>query len=67
LPVVSTVASATRFIITPQGREDLAQLPTCDCHIRLDGLLFACPECGTVWGHVRDLEQPSFGNHGKRA
>lgn len=43
-----------RWTITEQGKLDLEQLPTCHCDPKLAGLLFMCPECGTVFGSIRD-------------
>jgi hypothetical protein len=53
---VFTVAGGPRYVLTDLGREDLASARECQCHIKLVGLLFECPDCGTVWGHLRDLD-----------
>jgi hypothetical protein len=43
-----------RYTITAEGREDLMHAATCDCHVRLVGLLVECPECGTVYGYTAE-------------
>jgi len=42
------------WVITEQGRHDLLCVPTCHCNPRLEGLLFMCPDCETVYGSLRD-------------
>jgi hypothetical protein len=51
---VPIVRSPDRWTITPRGRRDLDELPTCLCRIRLEGLIFECPECGTIYGSMRE-------------
>ena len=42
------------YVVTEQGRLDLLTVPTCHCTPRLEGLLFVCPECDTVYGSLRN-------------
>jgi len=42
------------YVITERGRLDLHVTATCHCNPRLAGLLIECPECGTVYGSLRD-------------
>jgi hypothetical protein len=42
------------FIITEKGKIDLLCSKTCLCTPRLVGLLIECPDCGTVYGSLRD-------------
>lgn len=49
-----TVAGRGRYVVTQRGREDLEQLETCQCHIKLVGLLVECPDCGTVYGYTSE-------------
>jgi hypothetical protein len=48
---------AERWDITRQGRDDLEVLPVCSCKPRVVGLLVACTDCGTVYGHLRDWRE----------
>jgi hypothetical protein len=47
------VSRGCGFEITQLGREDRRQLPTCDCRPVIDGGLYVCHDCGTVWGVLR--------------
>jgi len=42
------------FVITEQGRHDLVTAQPCNCNPRLVGLLIECPDCGTIYGSLRD-------------
>ena len=42
------------YVVTPKGHADRQELPTCLCQPKLVGLLFECPECGTIWGSLRE-------------
>jgi hypothetical protein len=42
------------FVITERGRHDLVCAAECKCNPRLVGLLIECPECGTIYGSLRD-------------
>jgi hypothetical protein len=50
----SVPAQAARYVVTEQGKHDLLCVPTCACDPKLEGLLFMCPECGTVYGSLRN-------------
>lgn len=45
------------YVITEAGR--LAELTAefCQCDPKLVGVLFECPECGTVFGSLRNWRQ----------
>jgi hypothetical protein len=49
------VTAKDRYWITQLGRDDLRRLETCACVLKLIGLLFECPTCGTVYGHSRQV------------
>jgi predicted RNA-binding Zn-ribbon protein involved in translation (DUF1610 family) len=53
------------FVVTPKGHQDLVELPTCSCAIRLVGLIFECPECGTIYGSVRDQDAGRYARQDK--
>jgi hypothetical protein len=40
--------------ITERGRLDLQTCKQCLCNPRLAGLLIECPECGTIYGTLRE-------------
>jgi len=42
------------YVITERGRLDLVAAPVCNCNPRLAGLLIECPDCGTIYGSLRD-------------
>jgi hypothetical protein len=48
------IADIDGYVITERGRLDLHTAPRCNCNPRLAGLLIECPECGTVYGSLRD-------------
>jgi hypothetical protein len=52
--VLTSVAREPGYVLTAKGREDLVYAPLCQCKPRIVGLLMECPECGTVWGHLKD-------------
>jgi len=43
-----------RYVVTERGRLDLELARRCECNPRLAGLLIECPDCGTVYGSLRD-------------
>lgn len=49
-----SVDERVRFVVTEQGKLDLLTAPTCNCDVRLAGLLFQCGTCGTVYGSIRN-------------
>jgi len=49
-----SVAVGDGYVLTEQGRLDLLTVATCDCNPRLAGLLIQCPDCGTIYGSLRD-------------
>jgi len=52
--VRSVPAGHERYVVTEQGRYDLQCAEACHCDPRLEGLLFMCPDCGTVYGSLRN-------------
>jgi hypothetical protein len=61
-----SVSASGRYVITEQGRLDLLQVPTCHCDPKLEGLLFMCQECGTVYGSLRNSGPFNSLHTGKR-
>lgn len=57
MPPAQSVAGDPRYVITEQGRYDLIMSRTCQCDPRLKGLLVQCAECGTVYGHLAELDK----------
>jgi hypothetical protein len=51
---LSSVRGHAGYVVTEQGKLDLRCVPTCECNPRLVGLLLECPDCGTVYGSLRD-------------
>lgn len=49
-----SVARAAGYVLTEKGRYDLEAADRCDCNPRLAGILIECPDCGTIYGSVRD-------------
>jgi hypothetical protein len=43
------------YVITPKGRADLRELPDCECRLSIDGLLWVCQGCDTVYAHWQNL------------
>lgn len=64
-----TVAQSVRWSITEKGRMAADEAPLCICDVRLVGILFACPDCGTVMGSIKDATKPRAQRwtYGKRA
>lgn len=58
-----TVPKPARFIVTEKGRLERLTLETCHCQAKLEGLVFACPECGTVFGFFREPERQFRGRN----
>ena len=50
----NSVPGASGWTITEQGRLDLQVMPECKCNPRLVGLLIECPECGTIYGSLKE-------------
>jgi predicted RNA-binding Zn-ribbon protein involved in translation (DUF1610 family) len=53
-----TVPRELRWIVTEKGQEAIACAPLCICDVRLVGILFACPDCGTVMGSIKEATRP---------
>jgi len=49
-----SVARDEGYVVTEAGRHDRIVIETCCCNPRLAGLLIECPECGTIYGTLRD-------------
>jgi len=54
-------------VVTEQGRHDLQCAEACQCDPRLEGLLFMCPDCGTVYGTLRNSGPFDQVHRGKRS
>ena len=54
------------FVLTAQGRLDLAYAEECRCVPRVVGGLVECAECGTVYGLLRERDEPVSRSEGKR-
>lgn len=50
----NSVATSAEWRVTEKGKHDRLCVPTCACNPRLVGLLIECPECGTVYGSLRE-------------
>ena len=50
----SIVAVEVRYVLTDEGREAMRVYATCACRPKMAGLLIQCPDCGTVFGSLRD-------------
>lgn len=57
MPTREIVPADDRYTITELGRYDLIFAPTCLCDPRLKGLIVQCAACGTVYGHLSELDQ----------
>jgi hypothetical protein len=53
------------YFITPEGHEALTSAEECVCTVHLAGLLFECPECGTVYGSLRDQDASRYARQDK--
>ncbi len=62
----SVASESARYVVTEQGKHDLICAPDCHCDPRLEGLLFMCHECGTVYGSLRNSGPFREINRGKR-
>jgi hypothetical protein len=66
MPTRTVPSQEAGYVITEQGRHDLLCVPTCHCDPKLEGLLFMCHECGTVYGSLRNSGPFHAVNRGKR-
>lgn len=57
VPRVTRVPERT-WLVTDRGREAIECAALCVCDVKLIGILFACPDCGTVMGSVKDAMKP---------
>ena len=58
--------NSSGYVITEQGRLDAHTAADCKCNPRLVGLLVECPECGTVYGSLRENLNDTQAYRGKR-
>lgn len=58
-----TAATTDDYVVTEKGSHDLRVVETCVCNPRLVGLLIECPDCGTVYGSVK--ESVGWGMHAR--
>jgi hypothetical protein len=49
-----SVPAQSGYVLTEKGRLDIETSLLCHCNPRLSGLLIQCPECGTIYGTLRD-------------
>lgn len=42
------------WVITDLGRRAYEDLPICTCRPTLTGIMVSCPDCGTVYGYLKD-------------
>lgn len=54
MPDRRRVPDESGYVVTEAGSHDLRVAPTCSCNPRLAGLLIECPDCGTIYGSLRD-------------
>jgi hypothetical protein len=47
-----------RWTITQQGRNAINDYDHCVCDVKLMGVILACPDCGTVYGSIKDMKRP---------
>lgn len=66
MPSKPTASEGCGYVITEQGRLDLYAGDLCRCNPRLAGLLVECPECGTVYGSLRERLSDTQLYRGKR-
>jgi predicted RNA-binding Zn-ribbon protein involved in translation (DUF1610 family) len=52
------VPEERKWIVTDAGRLAATEAPLCICDVRLVGILFACPDCGTVMGSIKEATRP---------
>lgn len=50
-----SVVASCGYVLTPAGREALRSPERCECRPRVEGGLFVCDECGTVYAVLRQL------------
>jgi hypothetical protein len=56
-----SVPKGSGYVVTELGRHDVLCAPLCVCDVKLVGLLFECPECGTVYGTLRETAYVGWG------
>lgn len=49
-----SVPAEDRWVLTSGGVLALQESELCICDIRIQGILFACPHCGTIYGTFKD-------------
>jgi hypothetical protein len=57
MPLPQSVDEGARYVLTEQGRQALLDPETCACHPHLSALLVVCDDCGTVYGHLNELDR----------
>lgn len=53
-----SVAREPRWTITARGVSAVLYAEYCACDVKLTGILFTCPECGTVYGSIKEASKP---------
>jgi hypothetical protein len=59
-------AQDSGYVVTEKGKLDAHMPGECKCNPRLVGLLIECPECGTVYGSLRDRLNDTQAYRGKK-
>lgn len=44
------------YVLTYEGHEATRQQGRCACVPTIDGGLVICPQCGTCWGNLADIQ-----------
>jgi hypothetical protein len=65
MPHTRSVPARAEYVVTEKGHHDLRVADLCQCNPRLAGLLIECPDCGTVYGSLRDSAPWASGSREK--
>lgn len=49
---------AERIYVTDAGRQAIVASELCVCDVKLHGITLMCPDCGTLYGYIRDAKRP---------
>jgi hypothetical protein len=63
----SSLPRGCGYRVTQAGHDASIDTEVCSCTLRLQGLMFACPECGTVWALLRGLDNPATPKFDRKA
>lgn len=62
MSAVRSVAKNVGYVVTESGKLASIAADRCYCDPKLSGLLLECPQCGTVYGSLRQ-SFPSLSQH----